>query len=261
MRHDAQATDAGAPRTGSRMTARQTARAVGTVAATVWGLLVAFALLRWASVDAVAAVAAPGPAPFDALLTAVAAAAAWGLLVWLTIGLLVAVAAALGGPSPVLSPLLRVSPPLVRRAAAVLLGLSLVPGTALPAAAAAAGTAPRACAAVADGPVPQPPPHWMPDRPAQPAGASDARAVAPAPSSARHEAEVAQVVVRRGDTLWDLAARHLGVSISARDVALEWPRWYAVNRSTIGADPDLIRPGQLLRAPASRPDAGPRETK
>jgi nucleoid-associated protein YgaU len=36
-------------------------------------------------------------------------------------------------------------------------------------------------------------------------------------------------------------------------VAASWPRWYAANRRVIGADPDLILPGQILRPPADRP--------
>jgi nucleoid-associated protein YgaU len=31
------------------------------------------------------------------------------------------------------------------------------------------------------------------------------------------------------------------------DVAAYWPEIYALNRGLVGADPDLIRPGQLLR--------------
>jgi resuscitation-promoting factor RpfA len=57
-------------------------------------------------------------------------------------------------------------------------------------------------------------------------------------------------VVRRGDALWDIAARHLGPDATAVDIAREWPRWYAANRAVIGADPSLIRPGEVLHAPA-----------
>lgn len=59
----------------------------------------------------------------------------------------------------------------------------------------------------------------------------------------------AEVTVRQGDTLWDIAARHLGHQATDTDVAEEWPRWYAANRDLIGPDPDLIQPGQLLLAP------------
>lgn len=63
------------------------------------------------------------------------------------------------------------------------------------------------------------------------------------------------VVVRAGDSLWGLsAARHPGASPAALVGAVA--RTHQVNRSTIGADPDLIRPGQrlvLADLPAHRP--------
>jgi hypothetical protein len=56
-------------------------------------------------------------------------------------------------------------------------------------------------------------------------------------------------IVHRGDALWDIAARHLGPSATAADVAREWPRWYEANRAVIGSNPSLIRPGELLVPP------------
>jgi nucleoid-associated protein YgaU len=61
-------------------------------------------------------------------------------------------------------------------------------------------------------------------------------------------------VVRRGDCLWDIAARSLGPHASPAAVAHEWPRWFAVNRTVIGDDPDLLLPGTVLRAPAPEED-------
>lgn len=57
------------------------------------------------------------------------------------------------------------------------------------------------------------------------------------------------VTVRRGDTLWDLAARHLGPQATDAEIAAEWPRWYAANREAVGDDPDLLLPGRQLQAP------------
>ncbi|GAB6936612.1 LysM peptidoglycan-binding domain-containing protein [Isoptericola variabilis] len=57
-------------------------------------------------------------------------------------------------------------------------------------------------------------------------------------------------VVLRGDTLWDIAARSLGGSPTDAEVLREVTRWHAENRDVIGADPDLLLPGQILRAPA-----------
>ena len=70
-------------------------------------------------------------------------------------------------------------------------------------------------------------------------------------TGARHPAdERVLVTVRRGDTLWDLAARGLGPTASDAEIAAEWPRWYAANRDVVGADPDLLVPGQqLVRRP------------
>ena len=59
------------------------------------------------------------------------------------------------------------------------------------------------------------------------------------------------VVVRRGDTLWSIAARFLGPAATAEEVAREWPRWHAANRHALGDDPDLIQPGQVLHPPTT----------
>jgi hypothetical protein len=56
-----------------------------------------------------------------------------------------------------------------------------------------------------------------------------------------------EVVVRRGDTLWSLAAHDLGARATTQQISTRWHRIYAVNRAVIGPDPDLIRPGQVLR--------------
>jgi LysM repeat protein len=59
-------------------------------------------------------------------------------------------------------------------------------------------------------------------------------APAPAPTGVRLE-------VRSGDSLWRLAATHLGDP-------QRWPELHELNRDRVG-DPDLIFPGQLLRVP------------
>ncbi|MEV0289824.1 MULTISPECIES: LysM peptidoglycan-binding domain-containing protein [unclassified Kribbella] len=58
-----------------------------------------------------------------------------------------------------------------------------------------------------------------------------------------------RVVVKPGDTLWSIAATELGPQATPQDIASRWPAWYAANRQLIGPDPDLIRPGQVLRIP------------
>jgi resuscitation-promoting factor RpfA len=57
------------------------------------------------------------------------------------------------------------------------------------------------------------------------------------------------VVVHRGDTLWGIAARHLGRGADDAEVAAEWPRWWRANRDVIGPDPDLLLPGTRLTPP------------
>lgn len=96
---------------------------------------------------------------------------------------------------------------------------------------------------------PVPLPGWTPP---PPPARTDVRPttiglVSPAPP----EEPPGRVVVRAGDTLWAIAAAHLGPHATVRDVAEAWPRWYAANRDVIGPDPDLILPGQELQVPGS----------
>jgi nucleoid-associated protein YgaU len=216
------------------------------------------AVLGWGTSGAVAAVTAPGPAGFDDLLALVAAGVAWAVLAWLTTGLLLNLAAQARPADGRLGRVARAITPLaVRRLAALLLGLGLVGA---PLALAVPAQADRTVAAAGQLADPTEPPvdvpaldRWTPDRPVAPS-ASPSR---PAEPSAllvsrphRGRAVSDHVVVRRGDTLWDIAARALGPNASVADIAASWPGWYAANRSTIGPDPDLILPGQLLRPPA-----------
>lgn len=156
------------------------------------------------------------------------------------------------------------APWIARRLAGLLLGVGLVTGPLTTASALAdqvgtvtAGTGAPTGVPALDRPAadPQPPPSlppgWTPDRPAAPprraAPTGGLSLVTTTPHRARAVSE--EVVVRRGDSLWDIAARHLGPDASAADIAAEWPRWYVANRSLVGPDPDLIRPGQRLRPP------------
>jgi hypothetical protein len=62
-------------------------------------------------------------------------------------------------------------------------------------------------------------------------------------------AHAAGVEVRPGDSLWTIAARHLGPGATATEIAGAWPLWYDANRAAIGSDPHLIRPGTVLVPP------------
>lgn len=73
----------------------------------------------------------------------------------------------------------------------------------------------------------------------------------PSASAPHVTADGATVVVHRGDTLWDIAARHLPAGAGDAQVAAAWPAWYAANAATIGPDPDRILPGQVLVVPVA----------
>ncbi|SDS27023.1 hypothetical protein SAMN04488570_1505 [Nocardioides scoriae] len=60
------------------------------------------------------------------------------------------------------------------------------------------------------------------------------------------------LVVRPGDSLWSLAHERLPAADAARLVGAVRALHHA-NRSVVGPDPDLLRPGQLLRWPEAGP--------
>lgn len=62
-----------------------------------------------------------------------------------------------------------------------------------------------------------------------------------------------EVVVRPGDSLWAIAARHIGPEAPDIQIAEAWPHWYAANRDLIGENADLLQPGQVLHPPAATP--------
>ncbi|GEP38740.1 hypothetical protein NPS01_24030 [Nocardioides psychrotolerans] len=62
----------------------------------------------------------------------------------------------------------------------------------------------------------------------------------------------ARVVVQPGDSLWEIAATALGPGADPAAVSAHWQRIHQLNRHVVGADPDVIHPGQHLAMP-SRP--------
>lgn len=88
-----------------------------------------------------------------------------------------------------------------------------------------------------------PEPGWRPTAP-QPTPDPDAITLV-----SRGTAEPDAVVVRAGDTLWHIAARHLGDDADAAAIAEAWPHWYETNRAVIGPDPDYLLPGTRLVPP------------
>ena len=231
---------------------------------TGWALLV---VLR----DALAALGSPGLVSADELVVATSATCALVLLLWVALGLLVSVVATLPGGLGAAGARFvgAVAPVGVRRFAAVLLGVSVL-GAGLPGAANAGQTtgvlsvsavapAPDWLPAVSDGMsdgtadarVPAPAPEWTPT----PVRALPSVTLT-APRTTTSDEENREVTVRRGDTLWDLAAAHLSPDASDAEVAAAWQRWFETNRAVIGPDPDLILPGQVLLVPAGHVSTG-----
>lgn len=57
------------------------------------------------------------------------------------------------------------------------------------------------------------------------------------------------VTVSTGDSLWSIARAALGPQATDAQVQQAWPAIYQANRSTIGTNPSIIRPGAVLTWP------------
>ena len=92
-----------------------------------------------------------------------------------------------------------------------------------------------------------------------PADHDRATSLPPLPAPARPAgAGRPDIVVGVGDCLWRIAQGQLRDSAAHSEVAQVVDRLYSRNRTVIGADPDLIRPGQRLAVPPpARPPAHP----
>lgn len=213
-----------------------------------------------------------GAAAVSTVVGAGAALAAAAVLGWLVLGAVVTAAELLARSRGVDGIASRIAPAATRRLVAAALGVGVACASAAPALAAPGPTAvidigvgaqddEQAAAA----PVPVDPgwaplpasavavdPGWQPARPPDPVATTSAADLGPlaTPPRPRAVAEEA-VVVRRGDTLWDIAARALPAGATDAEIAAEWPRWYDANSSVIGADPDHIVPGQRLVPPGA----------
>lgn len=65
--------------------------------------------------------------------------------------------------------------------------------------------------------------------------------------------DLAEVVVRSGDSLWSIAAKSLPVDAGAAEIAAAWPRWYETNHELIGNDPNHLEVGMVLLPPGPTP--------
>ena len=261
--------------TGARPIAAVALAAVSLVAAAAVG-----SIFLSTSSDAWTAIAAAGPAsPADGILIVVALGGAL-LSLWVGLGTALSALSALPGALGQASTLLagRIAPTAVRKVVAFVLGTALsaalVPGTAVartgheaPRAAvvasaqyaggalgSAADSAPNASFSLVSDTIHAihatntiharnetdraPAPSWSPER---------------STPSANSEDRVVELVVHRGDSLWSIAARHLGPAATTSQIDAEWHRWFAANRLVIGDDPNAIRPGQVLSSPTSAP--------
>lgn len=179
----------------------------------------------------------------DTAVASLAAVVAWVGVCWLAVGVLLSVAATLPGACGRASARMysAVTPAVVRRTVEALVGLTVASVPVVtpwvgPALADSGRSRSEVAVPSLDRPAGEvPPPVHLP------AGASPLRHTQPT-----------RYVVRPGDCLWTIAARHLGAGASVDAVAATWPRWYAANRAVIGTDPDALRPGQRLVVPEER---------
>lgn len=186
----------------------------------------------WLSLDTAHGCLSAPTAGFETVLVAGSSTVAAACLAWLWLLVTLAVVEATRGVTSA------ARPGLVRRAVLVACGGALVLGPTVPALAAPLGVgsepahSPVAGASVLSG-LP------LPDRPT--AGRpQDGGADRPQRST---------WVVHDGDTLWSIAARTLPVGAVTAQVDRRWREIHRLNSTTIGADPDLIVPGQSLALP------------
>ena len=192
----------------------------------------------------------------DAVALALVGALTWAAWGWGALGLaLTGAAAAPGAVGAAARLALRVFLPAgARRAAALALGVGLGVGT--PLAAVSAAELPPATSAAESSVSGMG--VEVPDWPAEPA--SPVVSAATLPGSPEHAvpdwpagSAAGDHVVLRGDCLWDIAAEHLtglrGRAPADGEVATAVQAWWAANATVIGADPNLLLPGQLLRPP------------
>jgi LysM domain-containing protein len=212
---------------------------------------------------------------FDHLLVSSAAVAAWAALCWFGVAVFLEVASALPGAlgHGFAAVAARVSPTLVRHVVQAVIGISVLAGPLTAGSALAAGPSTTTSTSVdrpnslavpplaAGSPAPlaldRPATTFVPASPPPPHKQASTGPAAIVTGTAHrdigdpNDPSTRGYVVRRGDTLWDIAARHLGPGASAVDISRAWPAWYEANRVVIGSDPGVIRPGEMLWPPSA----------
>jgi resuscitation-promoting factor RpfA len=214
----------------------------------------------------------------EQVLVLVLSCAAWLMAAWLFVVTGLSLAATMSGAGARLAQRLvqRITPFAIRRTLEAAIATALAVG---PAGAAAAGPAaavgqpaPTATASTLLAPLPpvpdpivappaeldipdldrpsavlpvRAPPAVAKPPPAKPVPTKSVPVTTPAPAASASHLVVA------GDTLWGVAAEALPAVAGPAEVTRSWQQCYASNRSTIGPDPGLIRPGELLVAPST----------
>ena len=201
------------------------------------------------------------------VLAGCAAAAAALIAGWLTLCLLLCLLARGPGAAGVVGARVRdrLAPALVRRWAAVVIGASTLGGGMIVPPSITVAAVGEAAPGLSTPPAPGwspaerqrpvgsaptrtvPGPGWVPRRPPAPAQ-GDAHLLTSGRRAADPEVDAA-VVVRRGDSLWSIAAARLGAGATDGEIARSWPRWYAANTGRIGTDPHTLHPGMRLTPP------------
>jgi nucleoid-associated protein YgaU len=216
---------------------------------------------------------AAGPARPEDVVGGLAGGAMFVLLAWLLVAVVVSTAAALlpAGRQQAAAVGRVVAPAVLRHLVAALVGAAVV-GAAAPASADVGGVRVVSTSCATPRETARPPVSretepaglnaaWNPTAVVSPGWLPTERVVRPPvrpgadPSvvtSSRRRTTVTiddEVVVRRGDTLWSLAERHLGPAATAVRVNQEWPRWFAANRSVLSHGPDHLVAGMRLTPP------------
>lgn len=210
------------------------------------------------------------PLTLEETIGSLAAGTGIAVVLWWAVALSCAFVSALAlhaGRVPLAAATAGWSPAFMRRLVVVVLGLNLLAAPLAIAAESPAGNSPidprwqagPVATAPARSTEPAISPQWTPRRPVVDPGPL-ARQARPARANPHSRADGnfapagaspagGAVVVHAGDNLWSIAAATLGPYATDVEVAAAWPAWYRANRTVIGPDPNLILPGQVLRAP------------